>query len=390
MGIGLRIALGGLGRGIQQGVDDYSREQQRVRAEELANSRYDQQVRRDDMNEAVAVAREGGVIGNLPPGYNPDGSLQTGRSAMRPGSYVGQSSASTEAPYATEHNPARPMKKIGTIHDQDVWVPSDGMTPDAYQRKVERDQKKAEFDAALPARQAAVGKFKYTHPGPGQLAGLSDPQSGDNLFEMMNRNEMEADPAYQQRAVDKATKIYANELPGKKELKAAPGSGGGGTSNQDRIKMRQEITGVNTQIQQKGQQIREINTEEKNLPYVSKRDTTAPAYRTRDSTMKALEGQKKTLRHERDSLSGYAGGLNAQFQQMGRDTTAVPGMTPAPYVPLEKRLTKPDWSKAPPEALKELQEVQLLYHRNQDHKEAYSAYSEAISDIIRTYHVPQN
>ena len=294
MGIGRAIALGGLGRGLQAAADDYTTAQRVAAQDALAQRREDDSQQRDNIRLLTDVSRMGGYVGSLPSNYNPDGTPQT-RFPMRPGSYVGQSTATTQQPYSSETNFSRPMKKIGTVGDKDVWVPADGMTPDAYERLQSKREQQAQKDQARASRRAAVGQFKYTHPGEGVLQLLDDPEQGDAILQTLVKQEEEADPAYVQRQVKiagaKATAVEQGKLPGEKELKQTPGAPRPGAPNQAQIERRRTL--------------------DKN--FTQSKLMLDNAQRQQKDINKALSG-----------TDGY-GGLRGKYANMGDDTSSVEG-----------------------------------------------------------------
>lgn len=437
----MAVALGGLGSGLQKAGDDWQHEQDKEEAKALEQSRYKETVRRDSMSEALRVAAMGGVIGPLDqsrydttgqplsPGalaaQQPSMATQptSGLSAQRPGSYVGQSTASAERPYATEHNPARPMKKLGTLNDQDVWVPADGMTETQFDRERDRRQRMDTETSARALRRQSAGKFKYIHPGEGELAALDDPDAGPKEFESLLQQERLADPATQRRLVEqagaRAAAISGATLTDKKNLKAAPGANQPSKDvNNRRVQLEHQATGVTQQLGETDKQVNQLRSQYnyllKNPP--SRRDTAAYGqYQEQLSGLTAAlqpgapwPHRADSLRHVTDSLRGEQQSLPAIGGAPGAD--AVPGLlTPAPTAPTAPAAPRASGGsvlrgggqrQAPGQAVppagaqgdsaqKELEEAHILYHRNQNHPGAKEAYDQAVKEIVQKYSAPQ-
>lgn len=141
MGIGFRIALGGLGQGITRAADDFGRAQaddQRRRhdemMEQLAGRRANQADERETTDQILRVQTQGGQVGDLDPRYyNPDGTVKSTNGNGSVGAVVGASTASTQE---SEH---QPLRKAGRMSGKDVWLPADGITPQQRAQDKDRD-----------------------------------------------------------------------------------------------------------------------------------------------------------------------------------------------------------------------------------------------------------
>lgn len=162
MGIGLSIALGGLGRGIAQAggqVAQARRDEQKRKKDEATiaaqATRQKSIDRRADIDDDLSWTQKGGTVGSLDPRYyNEDGTTKTGNgNDASPGALVGKSSASTQD---SEHVG---MRLAGTYNGKQYWARADGRTPTDVAN--ERDREEARAERAADAKAAATQRQQF-------------------------------------------------------------------------------------------------------------------------------------------------------------------------------------------------------------------------------------
>ena len=189
------FASAGLLVGLGQGVSKAGEIVARRRTEDREQRRYDTELQRQRERDAreeerlsLAEQRERNLMARTALAEKNDFVLKGGRVVRANGtegigSYIGTSTASSQPSEYGDDDVE--WETVGEIDGEQWQLPKDRLTP--AERLKERGRKSR--------GEMASTAFPNLHLSPGQLAALSDPEQGDQLFQEYTRQNFELDPA---------------------------------------------------------------------------------------------------------------------------------------------------------------------------------------------------
>lgn len=259
LSVGTAIALGGLGQGIERGTQAYDQaktdEEKRKHQEFMEKLQMD---RLDEMNRRLVsqgdwqnleaqnqFGGKGGVIGDLPEGYDQSGRYHAPGTigAAMGAAASGQSTATTQQPFSSETSSTRDyahpdMKRAGTFQGKPTWLPADGLTTKDRTSLGDKEtavaQDRADGDT-LAAAYEADPKVKLT---PAERTGLINARTRASTQRIIERRLGWLDP------------MNPGSIAGKEAVKAAPG---GGRDQTDKAQTQRRILLHQNEVASMGQ-----------------------------------------------------------------------------------------------------------------------------------------